>query len=53
MDSTGLSAFIALCMTTDRSRQRTAMSCLSVMPTMFTPLNTTLPLVTFAGGLSS
>src|SRR5215469_5179637 len=53
MDSTGLSAFIALCMTTDRSRQRIAISCLSVMPTMLMPLNTTLPPVTVAGGLSN
>src|SRR5215813_2280477 len=50
---TGLSAFIALCMTTDMSFQRTAASWESVMPTMLTPLNSTLPPATPAGGLSS
>src|SRR5487761_921779 len=53
IDLTGLSAFIALCMTTDRSFQRTAASCLSVRPTMFCPLKTTLPPVIRAGGASS
>jgi hypothetical protein len=50
---TGLSAFIALCMTTDMSRQRMAVSRLSVMPTRFTPLKSTLPPMTAAGGASS
>src|ERR1035437_75491 len=53
IDLTGLSAFIALCMTTDRSRQRTAASCLSVSPTMLRPLKITLPPVISAGGASS
>ena len=53
MDLTGLSAFIALCMTTDRSFHRIAASWLSVIPTMLTPLNVTLPEVRPAGGLSS
>src|SRR6266567_9001135 len=53
IEVTGLSAFIALCMTTDMSFQRTAASCESVSPTMLVPLNTTLPAATPAGGLSS
>src|SRR6266567_3169922 len=53
IEVTGLSAFIALCMTTDMSFQRTAASCESVSPTMLVPLNTTLPPATPAGGLSS
>src|SRR5215469_5838683 len=53
IDLTGLSAFIALCMTTDRSFQRTAASSLSVSPTMFWPLKVTLPPVTSAGGARS
>src|SRR5258707_12268857 len=40
-------------MTTDRSFQRTAASWESVIPTMLTPLKTTLPPTTPAGGLSS
>jgi hypothetical protein len=50
---TGFSAFIALCMTTDMSRQRTADSCLSVRPTRLVPWNVTLPAATRAGGASS
>ena len=50
---TGLSAFIALCMTTDKSFQRTAASWSSVSPTMLRPLNVTLPPVMSAGGASS
>src|SRR5215469_13638037 len=53
IDRTGFSAFIALCMTTDMSRQRVAASCLSVSPTRFLPLNRTLPPSTRAGGASS
>src|SRR5580704_3558018 len=53
IDFTGLSAFIALCMTTDMSFQRTEASSRSVSPTMLTPLKITLPLATPAGGLSS
>ena len=53
IDLTGLSAFIALCMTTDRSFHRTAASSLSVSPTMLRPLKITLPLVISAGGTSS
>src|SRR5271165_5282921 len=43
IDMTGFSAFIALCMTTDMSRQRVAASCLSVSPTRLVPLNRTPP----------
>ena len=50
---TGLSAFIALCMTTDMSRQRIADSCPSVRPTRFVPSNVTLPAAIMAGGASS
>src|SRR5215471_2701519 len=53
IDLTGLSAFIALCMTTDRSRQRIAASWSSARPTMFSPLKTTLPPMMAAGGASS
>src|SRR5215472_1832639 len=53
IDFTGLSAFIALCMTTDRSFHRIEASCLSVSPTMLWPLKTTLPPVTLAGGTRS
>src|SRR5215472_6436112 len=53
IDLTGLSAFIALCMTTERSFHRTAASSLSVSPTMFRPLKITLPPVISAGGFSS
>src|SRR5215831_13976989 len=53
IDLTGFSAFIALCMTTDMSRQRVAASCLSVSPTRLLPLNRTLPPSTRAGGASS
>ncbi len=53
IDLTGLSAFIALCMTTDRSRQRTADSWPSVSPTRLLPLNVTLPAAIRAGGASS
>ena len=38
------------CITTERPRQRTARSCLSVKATMFCPLKTTVPPVTSAGG---
>src|SRR4051812_35372046 len=50
---TGFSAFIALCMTTERSFQRTAASCLSVIVTRLWPANCTEPAVISAGGLSS
>src|SRR5689334_22885982 len=53
IDLTGLSAFIALCMTTDRSFHRTAASSRSVSPTMLRPLKITLPPVISAGGTSS
>src|SRR6266571_1630420 len=53
IDFTGLSAFMALCMTTDMSFQRSAASCLSESPTMLRPLKITLPLVMPAGGASS
>src|SRR5215472_13934228 len=53
IDFTGFSAFIALCMTTDRSFQRTAARSESVSPTMFRPLKITLPPVICAGELSS
>src|SRR6266567_2993046 len=53
IEVTGLSAFIALCMTTDMSFQRTAASCESVIPTMATPLKTTLPPARPAGGASN
>src|SRR5215218_1393262 len=50
---TGFSAFIALCMTTERSRQRVAESSRAVMVTRSRPLNTTLPELIRAGGLSN
>src|SRR4051812_28120774 len=50
---TGFSAFMALCMTTDMSRQRTADSSRAVMVTRSRPLKTTLPSLIRAGGLSS
>src|SRR4051794_8455740 len=50
---TGLSAFMALCMTTDRSRQRVAASSLAFMVTRSRPRNSTLPALIRAGGLSS
>src|ERR1700728_2013445 len=53
IDLTGLSAFIALCMTTDRSFQRTAASWRSVSPTRLRPAKVTLPPVISAGGTSS
>src|SRR6516165_5269616 len=53
IDLTGLSAFIALCMTTDMSRQRMADSCLSVRPTRLVPSNLTLPAAICAGGASN
>ena len=53
IDLTGFSAFIALCMTTDRSFQRTAASWVSVSPTRLRPWKVTLPPVISAGGASS
>src|SRR5215469_6507687 len=53
MDLTGLSAFIALCMTTDMSFHLIAVSDSSVSPTRFVPLNITLPFTISAGGDSS
>src|SRR5215469_7102070 len=53
IDLTGLSAFMALCMTTDRSFHLIVAISLSVSPTMLRPLKTTLPSVTSAGGTSS
>src|SRR4051812_36169792 len=50
---TGFRAFIALCITTDMSRHRTADSSRAVMVTRSRPLNTTLPSLIRAGGLSS
>src|SRR5215471_12713213 len=50
---TGLSAFIALCMTTDRFFHLIEAISLSVSPTMLRPLKVTLPPVTSAGGTSS
>src|SRR3954447_21462705 len=50
---TGLRAFMALCMTTDRSRQRVAESSRAVMVTRSRPLNRTLPVLIRAGGLSN
>ncbi len=49
IDFVGLSAFIALCITTDRSCQRIAVSEDSVRPTRFLPLNITVPPVISAG----
>src|SRR6516225_6041290 len=53
IDLTGLSAFMALCMTTDRFLHRIAVISLSVSPTMLRPLKITLPPVTSAGGTRS
>src|SRR3984885_9184344 len=53
MDLTGLSAFIALCMTTDSSFHRTAASWRSVRPTRLAPWKVTLPAVMAAGATSS
>ncbi len=53
IDLTGLRAFIALCMTTDMSRQRTDDSWPSVSPTRFVPWKVTLPAAMRAGGASS
>src|SRR5579859_1544549 len=53
IDFTGLSAFIALCITTDRSFHRTAESCFSESPTMLRPLKATVPLQISAGGASN
>src|SRR5579875_3743258 len=53
IDLTGFSAFIADCMTTDRSFHRIAASSLSVSPTMFVPRKATLPPAMPAGGASS
>ena len=50
---TGFRAFIALCITTEKSRQRSAASCFSLIATRFCPWNFTLPPVIAAGGLSS
>src|SRR3954453_13357152 len=50
---TGFSAFIALCMTTDRSRHRVADSSFAVMVTRSRPRKLTLPALMRAGGLSS
>src|SRR5215469_1660092 len=52
-DLTGLSAFMALCMTTDMSFQRTAARSCSVSWTRLRPLNVTLPPLISAGGLSN
>src|SRR5215469_5309025 len=53
MDLTGLSAFIALCMTTDRAFHLIAVSAVSLSPTMLRPRKSTLPSVISAGGESS
>src|SRR3954453_9536307 len=50
---TGLSAFIALCMTTEMSRQRVAARSFAVMVTRSVPRKRTLPSLIRAGGLSS
>src|SRR6185437_253684 len=50
---TGLSAFIADCITTEKSRQRKTFSFFSVIVTRLVPLNSTVPPVISAGGLSS
>ena len=52
-DMTGLSAFIADCITTDRFCQRIAASRRSVIVTRFWPRNVTEPAVMAAGGDSS
>src|SRR5690242_9985880 len=51
--ATGFSAFIALCMTTDRFFHRSTFSLLSVIVTRFWPRKSTAPEVMAAGGLSS
>src|SRR3954454_13568814 len=50
---TGLRAFIALCMTTEKSRHLVAASSFAVMVTRSRPWNSTLPRAIRAGGLSS
>ena len=50
---TGLSAFMALCMTTESSRQRMCRSRRSVISTISDPWNFTLPPITPAGGFRS
>src|SRR5215472_15607731 len=52
-DRTGLSAFMALCMTTDMSFHRMADISSSVSPTRFRPRKVTLPPVMAAGGYRS
>src|SRR5690348_254625 len=52
-DMTGLSAFIADCITTDRLCQRIAARRRPVIATRFSPWNVTEPAVTAAGGDSS
>ena len=49
---TGLRAFMALCMTTEKSRHRMWRSCLSLIWAISLPRNETLPDVIPAGGLS-
>ena len=51
--STGLSAFIALCITTEHSRQRQWRSSSSPSATMSCPLKRTVPSAIQAGGLRS
>jgi len=46
---TGFSEFMALCMTTENSCQRTCRSCLSLIWAISRPWKTTLPLVMPAG----
>src|SRR5215469_4184426 len=53
IDFTGLSAFMALCMTTDMSFHRIAARSRSVSWTRLRPWNATLPPLISAGGLSS
>jgi hypothetical protein len=52
IELTGLSAFMADCITTERPRQRSVLSALSDIATMFWPENSTLPPLTSAGGVS-
>src|SRR5215469_8580586 len=52
-DLTGLSAFMALCMTTDMSFQLTERELAAVRWTRLRPWNWTLPPLTSAGGLSN
>src|SRR5262245_4570365 len=49
----GFSAFIALCITSEQSRQRSAFSCFWLIVTRFWPLNTMVPAVIAAGGLNN